>query len=333
MFRQSINLTIALSLSLSNCTGQEKNNQMKKETQINPLLCDPQTGVCEIPETAGQESQHDHAAIEKPVRIIYFTDPICSSCWGIEPQLKKLKLEYGIHFNIEYRMGGLLPSWDIYNSGGIGKPSDVSHHWDEVSAYYQMPIDGDVWLEDPLPSSYPPSIAFKAAELQDKQKAILFLRRIREMVFLEKKNITKWEYLAIAAREVGLDVKQLKEDFEGKAKLLFQEDLDFSRQSGVRGFPTLFFTDSLTNKLTVYGFKPYEQFEQALLQLYPKATKKLYDRSPEFLFAYFKTLTTQEFAVLSGKTFEEAKKTLEDLAVKKTITRYDSKNGPLWKLK
>ena len=32
-----------------------------------------------------------------------------------------------------------------------------------------MPIDGDVWLEDPLNSSYPPSIAFKAAEMQDKR--------------------------------------------------------------------------------------------------------------------------------------------------------------------
>ena len=96
----------------------------------------------------------------KPIKIIYYTDPICSSCWGIEPQLRKLKLEYGNFIEIEYRMGGLLPDWS-YNSGGISKPSDVAHHWDEVSAYYDMPIDGNVWLTDPLSSSYPASIAFK----------------------------------------------------------------------------------------------------------------------------------------------------------------------------
>lgn len=23
----------------------------------------------------------------KPIKVMYFTDPICSACWGIEPQL------------------------------------------------------------------------------------------------------------------------------------------------------------------------------------------------------------------------------------------------------
>lgn len=108
-------------------------------------------------------------------------------CWAIEPQLRKLKLEYGNQIEVVYNMGGLLPDWS-YNAGGISKPSDVAHHWDEVSVYYDMPIDGDVWLEDPLSSSYPPSIAFKAAQLQDYEKAISLLREMREMVFLQKKE-------------------------------------------------------------------------------------------------------------------------------------------------
>ena len=167
------------------------------QEQNNPLLCDLESGICEIPtkqnDTAPAETVK---AVKKPVKIIYYTDPICSSCWGIEPQLRKLKLEYGNSFEIEYRMGGLLKDWS-YNSGGISKPSDVANHWDEVSEHYDMPIDGDVWIEDPLSSSYPPSIAFKAAQMQDNEKAILFLREIREMVFLQKKNITKWEHLVL----------------------------------------------------------------------------------------------------------------------------------------
>src|SRR5690606_18934363 len=192
---------------------------------INPLMCDPETGMCEIPDAHAKPAEANaEKANAKAVKVIYFTDPICSSCWGIEPQLRKLKLEYGNTIEIDYRMGGLLPDWS-YNSGGIGKPSDVAHHWDEVSEHYDMPIDGDVWLEDPLDSSYPPSIAFKAAQLQDGDKAILFLRAIREMVFIQKKNIAKWENIALAAEQVGLNVDQLKTDFEGKAKTLFEEDL------------------------------------------------------------------------------------------------------------
>jgi len=135
----------------------------------NPLLCNPDTGLCAIPERGVPASTEAAATAsnsrEKPIQITYFTDPICSSCWGIEPQLRRLKLEYGAYLHIDYRMGGLLPDWS-YNSGGISKPSDVAGHWDEVSHHYDMPIDGDVWLEDPLPSSYPPSIAFKAAQMQ-----------------------------------------------------------------------------------------------------------------------------------------------------------------------
>jgi len=183
----------------------------------NPLLCNLETG-CEMPAFSATEFNAPEIETKtKPIKVIYFTDPICSTCWGIEPQLRKLKLEYGSSIEIEYRMGGLLPDWS-YNSGGISKPSDVAHHWDEVSAYYDMPIDGAVWLEDPLDSSYPPSIAFKAAQLQDHEKAILFLRGIREMVFMEKKNITKWEHLAIAAKKIRIGYCAVKIRFRRAGK-------------------------------------------------------------------------------------------------------------------
>ena len=179
--------SIVVVLFISSCIGQTNTKTMNTNT-VNPLLCDTETGLCQVPENSGTTQKTNLAAKQLPVKIIYFTDPICSSCWGVEPQLRKLKLEYSEFFDIEYHMGGLLPSWDIYNSGAISKPSDVAHHWDEVSRYYEMPIDGDVWLEDPLPSSYPPSIAFKAAQAQDKVKAVAFMRNLREKLFLQKKE-------------------------------------------------------------------------------------------------------------------------------------------------
>lgn len=296
----------------------------------NPMLCDPVTGICELPGTTAAATAGTLPAHEKPVRIIYFTDPICSTCWGVEPQLRKLQLEYGHLIEIEYHMGGLLPSWDIYNSGGISQPSDVAHHWDEVGAHYQMPIDGDVWLEDPLPSSYPPSIAFKAAAMQDNKKALLFLRRIKEMVFLEKKNITKWEHLSMAAQQAGLDTAQFKKDYEGDAVQRFQDDLDLGRKLGVRGFPTLFFSDKQDTQITVYGFRPYAQFEQAVLKLYPAAIPQPVTPTLETLFGYYPTLTTTEFAVLSNKTVMEANSLLEAAHQQGTLSKYLSKNGPLW---
>lgn len=316
-------------LGTASCNSQNKNN-MKQ--QNNPLMCDPETGVCEIPtnETNSDESSLITAG-KKPVKVIYFTDPICSACWGIEPQLRKLKLEYGDSVEVDYRMGGMLKDWS-YNNGEISKPSDVAHHWDEVSAYYDMPIDGDVWLEDPLDSSFPASIAFKAAQMQNNEKAILYLREVREMVFVKKMNIAKWENLVQAAKNVGLDVEKFKADYEGQAKVLFEEDLKMARQFGVRGFPTLFFTDASGRTELVYGSKPYSAFEQTLLKLLPTATKQSYDKSWSSIFSKYNSLTAKEFSVLSGVSRNESENLLNELTRKQNLKKVTSKNGALWTL-
>lgn len=328
---RSIKIIITVFI-LSGAIGCQAQKEKQMETKNNPLICDPEAGACEMPGVAGAAQPQHVKADNKPVKIIYYTDPICSSCWGIEPQLRRLKLEYGNDIEIDYRMGGLLPDWS-YNSGGISKPSDVAHHWDEVSAYYNMPIDGDVWLEDPLPSSYPPSIAFKAAQLQDKQKAIAFLRELRELLFLKKKNITKWEYVEQAAKKTGLDVEQLKKDYEGKAKDLFQEDLNYARQLGVRGFPSIFITDGSGLSEFVYGFRPYANFETSLKKIYPAAVKVEYKKDWKSLFESYPTLTTREYAELADKSIEAGEKELELLYKQGNISKFESKNGPIWMAK
>ena len=322
--------SFVLLITLLAAIGCQIPKHKKMETTQNPLLCDPETGRCEIPEHQSENHAIQHTVpSEKVVNVVYFTDPICSSCWGIEPQLRKLKLEYGDHINIDYRMGGLLPNWS-YNSGGISKPSDVATHWDEVSSYYDMPIDGDVWLEDPLDSSYPPSIAFKAAQIQSHAKAKLFLRYIREMVFLEKKNITKWEYLKEAAQKAGLDIDQFKQDFNGKAKQKFDEDLSLSKEYGVRGFPTLFFLDSNGQKEIIYGSRPYAFFETAVLKVKPDLKKHEYRKDWETLFSHYPSLTAKEFSELSGMPRTDVEAYLNQLVTQKSLNKSTTKNGDIW---
>lgn len=319
-------LILFLMLGSQSCQGQ---TEKPMETTTNPLLCDPASGVCEMPGSTASAQSDSITAGKKAVKLIYFTDPICSSCWGIEPQLRRLKLEYGNDVEIEYHMGGLLPDWS-YNSGGISKPSDVAHHWDEVSQYYNMPIDGDVWLEDPLDSSYPPSIAFKAAQLQDEHKALVFLRGMREMVFLRKQNIAKWEQIGQAAADAGLDTTKLKQDYATTAKTLFQQDLELAKSMGVRGFPTIFVTDGNGHTERVYGSRPYAEYQQAITAVYPAAKKISYAKDWNSLFATYPTLTTREFAELSDTPFREAEIVLQQLVKEGKLTSFVSKNGPIW---
>jgi predicted DsbA family dithiol-disulfide isomerase len=325
--------TLILALTMGT-SCQNTPSHMSQETSTNPLLCDPKQGVCEIPSTGVTAENNTHeSTTEKAVKIIYFTDPICSSCWGIEPQLRRMKMEYGNYIEIEYCMGGLLPSWEGFNGGGITKPADVYHHWEEVSHYYGMPMVGDVWLKDPLPSSYPPSIAFKAAQMQDKDKAILFLRRLREMVFVEAKNITRPELIAEAATWAGLDAKQLEADSKGKARSLFEQDLLKARQLGVRGFPTVFFNDSNGNRLTVYGFRGYEEFEASIKRLAPDVKAAALSTDALVYFKPFNSLTAKELSLFANTSIEKSTAALIDLEKTGKTIGINTKNGTLWRLK
>ncbi|HVS95522.1 MAG TPA: DsbA family protein [Puia sp.] len=269
---------------------------------------------------------------EKLLHVRYFTDPICSTCWIIQPIWKKLNLEYGHYLDIQYVMGGLLPSWKDCK-GKIISPSDAALHWKEVAESYKMPIDSDVWIEDPLSSSFPPSIAFKAAQIQDESKALLFLRRIREMIFLEKKNIMKWGFLEMAALEAGLDVTRFRSDYVGEARDRFEQDLELAREKDVYSFPTLFFTDRSGKEIRLKGYQHYQDFERAILHLLPFAKKAEIDRHPENLFRTYPTMVDAEFALLSNLVRKDARRVLQELNEQGFIEKVESGNGILWKMK
>jgi 2-polyprenyl-6-methoxyphenol hydroxylase-like FAD-dependent oxidoreductase/predicted DsbA family dithiol-disulfide isomerase len=271
----------------------------------------------------------------KPIQVLYFTDPICSTCWVIQPVLRKLELEYGDQINIKYCMGGLLPSWQEYNKPKkkklISTVSEAAKHWDEVCAFYEMPGDGTIWNEDPMTSSYPPSIAFKAAQMQNADKAILFLRSIKEKVFLEKKNIIKWKHLENAAFDTGLDSARLLKDFEGKAPALFEEDLKLAQRLGITGFPTLiFYTSDFDNQHVIKGYQSYDAFEEIIKQLVPDIQKNIVETNPLHLFSRFSTMTTKELSIIYNITMEKAEMILDELYQKGAIDRYQNKNGNIW---
>ena len=267
----------------------------------------------------------------KKITVQYFTDPICSTCWIIQPALKKMSLEYGPLLDIKYYMGGLLPSWDTCE-GKIKNPTDAARLWNDVNEIYQIPIDGDIWLEDPLSSSFPSSIAVKAAQLQDEQTAILYLRRIREMLFLEKKNIMRWKYLEAAAAEVGLNVTAFAKAYEGRARLAFQQDLQLARELGVRSFPHLIFSNANGQTVRLKGHLYYEDLEKAILELNPYAKRCLIDPQPVNLFRHFPTMLEEEFALLSDLVAEDARVLLRQLDERGYIQRMPTRKGSLYRV-
>ncbi|NDC41166.1 MAG: hypothetical protein EBZ77_06380 [Chitinophagia bacterium] len=303
-----------------------------KRTFLNPVAYEEAgTGIPLISSKSVVHSENETVKIaDRPkMQLIYYTDPICSSCWSIQPQLRKLMLEYGHMLQVDYRLGGLLPSWDKYESKTIKKPLDAAFMWEESADMHNMPIHGDIWINDPLSSSYPPSVAFKAAQLQNPEAAVEFLRRLREFAFLEKKNISKMEHIIDAAFESGLDIARLKRDYEGIGVVLFKQDLDLAREMGVDAFPTLIFSENgLTTVLK--GHLKYEDMEKAILELRPEAIKNQYARQPMRLFDTFRSISSREASFLLDCPYYDTVNMLNTLYIHDEIDKYVTRNGSLW---
>lgn len=268
----------------------------------------------------------------KALVISYFTDPICSTCWIFQPLLRKLELEYGDFVDIQYHMGGLLPNWESYSKGIISNPTDAAQLWNNLSNKHQMPIDGDIWIEDPLDSSYPPSIAFKAAQLQDSDKAISFLRRMKEMLFVEKKNINKWVHLEKAALTSGLDAALLRKDISGQGHERFLEDLNHAKELGIQVFPTLIFKVDGFSRQSLKGFQPYEQLEEYILKYVPGAIKQDIQLSIGALFEKFNQLTAGEIEFILEKDASYVENELIRLEAAGTIHKLQLKRAIYWQL-
>lgn len=113
-------------------------------------------------------------------------------------------------------MGGLVKdatqfSDPLNHIGGPEMAKQVARHWEEASQRHGMPVDAQVWIDmkDEFRSTWPANIAFKAAEMQDREKANHYLRRLREATAAEHQFIHRREVQSVLAQEVGLDHERL----------------------------------------------------------------------------------------------------------------------------
>jgi predicted DsbA family dithiol-disulfide isomerase len=215
------------------------------------------------------------------VEVIEYTDPYCTWCWGSEPILRRIKETYGDQVKIDYKMGGLVSDissfYDSLNKiGGLNWHKQVSAHWLEASGRHGMPVDERVFydLKDEFRSTYPASIAYKAAEFQDAELAKKFLRRLREAASAERSAINRLDVQEKLAHGVGLDKNLFHKDIEsGKAEKAFQEDLAEARSRGITGFPTFLIRNKSSDEIVLHGYQGFENFQFVFRKLAGEALK------------------------------------------------------------
>ncbi len=211
--------------------------QFRKGDFMRNMACNLETGVCEV-NLDIDVSKFDYVAptVVDKVRVEYFTDPLCSACFVFEPVIEEFIELYSGKIDFIPVMGGLMPNLTFSEE----ERSKMADNMEALGEQFNMGVSGKVMREYPVSSSFPPSLAYLAVKKQSESLALIYLRRLREAVYIEEKDISKEAVLVELASELAIDHDQFLVDFYGSEVLdELEYDIAYTVMNGVTGFPSI----------------------------------------------------------------------------------------------
>ena len=193
---------------------------------------------------------------------------MCSWCWGIAPELKKLQ-SYADESAIGFRIvvGGLRP--------GGGDPWDeqmkefLKHHWHEVHARSGQLFGYDLFnLSEFNYDTEPACRAVVAARPLVKDNELLFFEKIQEKFYVHSKDPSQTEFYQSICEDMSIDFEQFIKHFlnEGVVRLTHEEFI-LNRKWGVRGYPTILLRSNDKIQMITHGYTNFEMMKERVDQL------------------------------------------------------------------
>jgi putative protein-disulfide isomerase len=272
------------------------------------------------------------------VEVIYYTDPLCSWSWAFEAVWRRLRYELAGRIAWRYVLGGLLPDWQSFNDPlhSVHRPAQMGPSWYEVRHLTGMLIDERVWIEDPPTSSYPACMAVKAAARQGGAAEEACLRRLREAVMLERRNVARREVLLelfgeLAGPPFHALPSRFQSDLGGEEVLAaFREDLKDASYRGIGRFPA-FVLRANGRAVLLVGYRPYGIFREALAAVAPDLEPVRTADDPEAYARHWGSITAAEVAEATGRPRVEVAHVLDEaggLAREGSLYRERRLTGP-----
>ena len=209
------------------------------------------------------------------LKIVQITDPVCTWCYGNEPQTRAIAFLYDAQ--CKYLMGGLVEDirnfYDAHNAIGgtdiAATNAAIIAHWREASARHKMPVTSGAFclLSEQYPSTWPQNIAYKAAQIAAPEHAEAFLRNMRVATALHGKITSKTDTLVEIASETGMDIAAFINALDSQqVKDAFQQDRQLIAQLGVNGFPASLIQYK-DNSVLLKGYQSLENFQAVIKML------------------------------------------------------------------
>ena len=200
-------------------------------------------------------------------------------------------------------MSGLIPDWKSFNDpiNNVSRPVQMGPVWMQASHMSGMPVNPNIWINDPPASSYFACMAVKAAALQSDRAGSVYLRALREAIMLNSINISKAGAILKIAEAVAheqpdvLNFTIFKKDLaEDHAKKAFERDIAEVRMRNISRCPTMLFRYKGESGMAISGYHSYAALLKVLQQAAPAVKKVQEADSRENYINYWKSITDRE---------------------------------------
>lgn len=202
---------------------------------------------------------------ERPT-LIYIGDPMCSWCYGIAPELDKVKTHFKDQINYEVVLGGLRP----YNTQSmIELKSFLTDHWKHVHAASNQPFNYDILNSTDITyDTEPPCRAVVAVRQIDASKALSFFKETQSAFYRDNKNMHLVESYFDALEKVRIGKKEFTDLFISKQlKSDVKKDFLKASQLGVNSFPTIILKNGEEYTIVAKGYAKAEEMIKKIEKL------------------------------------------------------------------
>jgi len=193
--------------------------------------------------------------------LIYFSDPMCSWCYGFSPVIEDIRRTFGRALPVRVVMGGLRPGTETPMTEEA--KLEIADHWTHVHEATGLPFDGSGMARPGFVYDTDPAArAVVVARREGEELAGAFLARTQRAFYAEGRDVTTAAVLGDLAEELRLDREPFLAAWTSdEAKQETWRDYAISQRAGVTGFPTLVAGPNAEGVYGVVtrGFAPGEQ--------------------------------------------------------------------------
>jgi putative protein-disulfide isomerase len=196
--------------------------------------------------------------------FLYFTDPMCSWCYGFAPVIRLLRTRYAT-IPMTIIPGGLRPNEVQPLPSKMAET--IQHHWVSVQESTGQPFSFDFFQAHPafVYNTLASCRGVVAAGRADPGMALPYLEEIQKRFYLGGEDPTSFETLCRAAETLGIAPREFEAVYHApETEEALQAGMRRFQGIGAMGFPTLVLRTGDRQRLVAIGYQRFEHLEKII---------------------------------------------------------------------